>query len=209
MVLPLMGIFAAISAATELFDVGKKVYQDVTGEALVEDSIDGLQAAVHAMPPEQAQQWTERMEGAVKMYQAQNERLKNEQGEITDELVEKVDPETASKIAYLRMATRPEVVRMMAQYIMLPLYVMVADGYLAWCNIWLTFFGWNRQLQLLASTFFDANSTYYMMYEAGVVPATSIVLTYMTLRQMQKGVKANPITGVANAWKAMKTALGK
>lgn len=202
--LPLLPfIFSALSELPALIDTGKAVYETVTGKPSAAVSHDDLQEEIRALPSEQAQAWADQMKTKVDAYKAENERLENEQGEITDELVHKIDPKTANKIAYLRMATRPEVVRMMAQYIMLPLYVMVADGYLAWCNIWLTFFGWNRQLQLLASTFFDANSTYQTMYQAGVIPATSVVLTYMTLRQMEKGVKASPVTGAIQAVRAL------
>jgi len=138
----------------------------------------------------------EKLRDLNKQYENETARLVNEQGEITDTLVDKIDTVTAGRIAWLRMATRPRVVLMMARYIMLPLYVMAIDGALAFINLWLVFFDHPKQVGYLAATFFDTNSTYFSMYQAGVAPAATIVVSYMTLRQIEKS--GNPFSGLGD-----------
>lgn len=146
--------------------------------------------AVKSAPPE-------KLRDLNAQYKAENERLLNEQGAITDGLIEKIDPITASKVAFLRMTTRPKVVLRMSHYLMAPLYLMAVDGVLAFINLWLVFFDHPKTVGYLAATFFDGDSVYQTMYAAGVAPAATIVVTYMTLRQVEKS--GNPLKGLGGS----------
>lgn len=182
----------APAIATALLGPAGGIAVKFLGSKLLGDenaSVEAVTAAVKATPEPQ-------LRDLNKQYEAETARLINEQGEITDTLVAKIDDKTAGKIAWLRMATRPRVVLMMARYIMAPLYIMAVDGALAFINLWLAFLDQPKQVGYLAATFFDANSTYFSMYQAGVTPAATIVVSYMTLRQIEKS--GNPFSGLGD-----------
>jgi len=86
----------------------------------------------------------------------------------------------------MRMMTRPWAVRQMVRVLMTPAYVVWVDGLLAFINIWLTFFDSQKQLTLLAATFFDGNKVYVDLYAQVAWPATLIVTGYMGLREIGK-----------------------
>lgn len=206
MVLPLLPIFSLISEIPALFDAGKKVVETITGETSTAATPDELQSVVQSLPPDKQEMFVREMEAKVEQYKAENDRLRNEQGDITDDLIKKVGEKAATKIALLRMATRPIVVRRLVHYMMVPLYLLFLDGTLAFINIWIRFIhavrgleGEAAQLDFLAATFFSGDSVYATMYAAGVTPAAGVVITYMTLRQIGKAGNKNPIEAAGNS----------
>lgn len=182
----LTGIFTAISAITELFGVGQKVYEAVSGKSSTATTPEQLQAEVEQLPADKQAVFIAKMQAEIDMYQAQTARLQNEQGEITDALLDKVTPEVAGKIAWLRMSTRPRIAWLMTHVVALPFYVVLMDGGFILINWGTKVLGGIAQIPLLAGVFVDKSSPYLGLYEQAAWPATTIVLGYMTLTEIGK-----------------------
>ncbi|WP_417834765.1 hypothetical protein [Thalassospira xiamenensis] len=213
MVFPLLamlpGIFTAISSATELFDAGKKVYNEVTGND-APASPDLLQAAVEKLPPEQQQAFAEKMSKEIEMYQAQNDRLEIQGGRVDAETLSVLSKEDAGKVALMRMTTRPWVVRQLTRAMVWPVMAIFAvDIFLAVLNtitagVWAAFGDSTAPLQfdLVAGKFFgSADSVYVQMYSQIVEYSAYIVISYMTLREV--GKVGGPKQAAANAFSGL------
>jgi len=189
MVLPILAalpmIFEGIDMVSDLFGEGKKVYEAVTGEKAPETR-SALKTAVDSMPEDQRAQWAEQMKAKTEDYKARTERIEVQGGRIDAETLLAVPERARAKIAMMRMMTRPWAVRQMVRVLMTPAYVVWVDGLLAFINIWLTFFDSQKQLTLLAATFFDGNKVYVDLYAQVAWPATLIVTGYMGLREIGK-----------------------
>lgn len=200
--LPVAGVISALPMILDgvrlfsgLFDEGKAIVEQVTGEAPaapIETPAD-LEREVAAMTPDQQAAFVEAMKPRLEFYRAQTDRLRVQGGEISAEILETLPDAARAEVTILRMTTRPWAVRQMVQVIKLPLYLVGIDVAIALVNA-LTAFGFELfqaarpapAMDLLGATFFSAESVYYMLYERVVVPATSIVLGYMTLREVGK-----------------------
>lgn len=203
----LPGIFTAISGATELFDAGKQVYNEVTGSAAPETPA-ALQAAVESLPPEQQQAFAERMTKEIEMYRAQNERLDIQGGRVDAETLAVLTPEAATEVAIMRMTTRPWVVRQLTRAMVWPVMsVFAVDIALAVINtfiagIWAVLgeAAAPVQFELVAGKFFgDGGSVYVQMYSQIVEYSAYIVITYMTLREAGKaGGPKQVVSGAIN-----------
>lgn len=211
MVFPLLamlpGIFTAISGATELFDAGKQVYNEVTGNA-APDTPAALQSAVESLPPEQQQAFAEKMSKEIEMYQARTERLEVQGGRVDAETLATLTPEAASEVAIMRMTTRPWVVRQLTRAMVWPVMsVFAVDIALAVINtvsagIWAVSSGDAAPVQfdLVAGKFFgEGGSVYVQMYSQVVEYSAYIVITYMTLREAGKaGGPKQVVSGAIN-----------
>ncbi|KXJ55840.1 MAG: hypothetical protein AXW12_09505 [Thalassospira sp. Nap_22] len=203
----LPGIFTAISGATELFDAGKQVYNEVTGNA-APDTPAALQSAVESLPPEQQQAFAERITKEIEMYRAQNERLEIQGGRVDAETLAVLTPEAATEVAVMRMTTRPWVVRQLTRAMVWPVMsVFAVDIALAVINtfiagIWAVFgeAAAPVQFELVAGKFFgDGGSVYVQMYSQIVEYSAYIVITYMTLREAGKaGGPKQVVSGAIN-----------
>lgn len=195
MVFPLLaGIFTAISGVTELFNAGKQVYNDVTGNS-APDTPSALQSAVESLPPEQQQAFAEKMSKEIEMYQARTERLEVQGGRVDAETLSALSREAASEVAIMRMTTRPWVVRQLTRAMVWPVMAIFAvDILLAVSNtmaagFWVAFGDAAAPVQfdLVAGKFFgDNGSVYVQMYSQIVEYSAYIVITYMTLREAGK-----------------------
>jgi len=209
-------IFKALTAAPGLIDSGKEIYEAVTGNQSAATTPEELQSEIHALPPEQAQAWLDHMKVKVDLYKAETDRLRNEQGDITDTMIAKLGPEAAAEIAKERMTTRPRVVWLLTRGMVYPMaFLFAVDGTLAVLNTVSAGFGWTRgdgssvvliKFDLIAGQFFSGDSVYAVMYGDYVPWAAGIIGGYMTLREIGKSGHKNPISGAINAVKAM---LGK
>jgi len=217
----LPGIFAAISSATELFDAGKQVYNDVTGTA-APATPQGLQAAVENLPPDQQQAFAERMAKEVELYQAQTDRLEIQGGRVDAETLAVLSKEDAGQVALMRMTTRPWVVRQLTRAMVWPVMAIFGvDIILAVANtiiagIWAATgqAAAPVQFELVAGHFFgNADSVYVQMYSQIVEYSAYIVITYMTLREAGKaggpkqaisGALSGLLGGIKSATKAFR-----
>ncbi len=226
MVLPFLamlpGIFTAISSATELFDAGKKVYNDVTGNDAPETP-GLLQAAVESLPLEQQQAFAEKMSEKIEMYRAENERLEIQGGRVDAETLSVLSKEDAGKVALMRMTTRPWVVRQLTRAMVWPVMAIFAvDIFLAVVNTitagaWAAFGDGVSPLQfdLVAGKFFGSvDSVYVQMYSQIVEYGAYIVISFMTLREVgkvggPKQVAANAFSGLMGGIKSAAKAFRK
>ncbi|MCP5353071.1 MAG: hypothetical protein H6926_07800 [Chromatiales bacterium] len=211
----LPAIFSTVSKVTDLFDAGKKVVQSVTGEPSQASTPHELQQEVSQLPEQQQAQWAQVMQQKIDLYKAQNDRLDLEQGRIDRNITSKLTPEAASKIAVMRQTTRPWAVRMMIHYVFFPWYLIVIDLVQELFNRWIlqglfqapegvhvfsTFhyvFGTvvDKGKEAASATAEAAQAieiltqgatTMSAMYMSSVGWATSIVITYMGLREYSK-----------------------
>ena len=181
---------AAPAVATALLGPAGGIAVKFLGDALLGDPeapLVSITEAVKQASPEQLADLNER-------YEAETARLIAEQGEITDTLVAKIDGPTANKVAFLRMTTRPWAVRKMVYAMLLPLYVFWIDVGLTLINSVMKFYDSKKAFDLLGTTFLDGESVYIVMYGDLVAPAATIVVSYMTLRQIEKS--GNPLKGL-------------
>lgn len=210
----LPSIFSTLSKVTELFDAGKKVVESVSGEPSKASTPEELQKEVSQMPEQQQAQWAQVMQQKIDLYKAQNERLEIEQGRIDSNITSKLTPEAANEIAVMRQTTRPWAVRMMVHYVFFPWYLIVIDLLQELFNRWIlmglfqaekgieVFNTFNyvfgnvvkdakaagadgaivEGIQVLTS----GATTMSEMYMSSVGWATSIIITYMGLREYSK-----------------------
>ena len=120
-------IISAVSKVSDLFSSGKEAVKKVTGSDSIASTSTELQDEIQSLPKEQQAQWAQIMQQKVELYQAENQRLDIEIGRIDSNITSKLTPEAASKIAYLRQATRPWAVKMMVHYIFFPFYLIIID----------------------------------------------------------------------------------
>ncbi len=180
------GVIGAASAVVDLFSAGKRVYEQVTGTTSAAATPAELQAEVEAMPADKQGAWLAVMQTEIQNYRAQTERLVNEQGEVTPELLHALTPEAAGEVAYLRMTTRPRVVLRMSHVMLVPAYVLLIDAIVILLNGVVAWFGSEKTLPLLGPALFGERSVYRYLFDSAVWPATTIVLGYMLLREVSK-----------------------
>ena len=199
------GIIGAISLASELFSEGKKAVEIITGAPSQAATPAGLQSEVEAMPPEQQAQWAKAMEQKIAMYKARNERLANEQGSVDAATLNAIPPEARAEVALMRMTTRPWAVRWCVRSLAWPpLAALTIDGILVLANLLARAFGWTArhsviadgkivgetvvplQFDLMASALLADGSGFMTLYSWFAPTAASIVITYMTLREVGK-----------------------
>lgn len=137
-------LFTGISKVKDLFSSGKKLMSDIKGEPTTAETPEELRKEFDALPAEKQQAWIDQMAAATKQYDAGTKRLKAQE-EISPEIAAKVDEESASKIAYLRQATRPWAVRQMVYVILFPFYLIGLDVIQHLIKNWLFF--WNDKVQ--------------------------------------------------------------
>ncbi|MEC9346043.1 MAG: hypothetical protein VYB54_07435 [Pseudomonadota bacterium] len=205
------GILAAIEGVAELFGIGQRVYETVTGKPSTASTTAELGAEVEAMTPEQQQAWAAQMEGAIAMYRAQTDRLRAEQGDVNAETLAAIPEAARAKVALLRMTTRPNTVRLAMHFILLPAYlagVDVLQGLVAHWIVhplgWTDFeiygafkavFGVSASQLLTDGTILDA-SAFGSIYTTTVSWLVPIIVTYMTLREVGKARDAGTtVTG--------------
>ena len=190
MVLPLIAaiptIISGISTITELFDSGKQIVEAVTGTPSTAVTAEDLHGEVAAMTPDQQAVWVQVMQNKIDMYDAQNKRIENEQGSMTADLMDTLPEKVRGKIAELRMATRPLVVRRLLHVILLPVYIIVIDGLIMLHNIFQSAYGSGKVLATLGGAFMSESTIYLQMYQIAAPTAASIVITYMTARAVEK-----------------------
>lgn len=182
-------IFSAISGASELFDKGKQVYEQVTGKPSAATTPDALQAEVTALPVDVAGKWAEVMAARVKEFEAGTDRIKNEQGAVDAETLNALPPEDRIKVALLRMTTRPWIVRKAMHVILLPVYITMCDLIFMTINGIYRFSTHDRQFapfDLFAEKIFDPTSVYFAMYQWAASTCALIVVNYMTARTIEK-----------------------
>lgn len=145
----LPSIFSAVSKVSDLFSSGKEAVKKVTGNDSVASTPDELQQEVQNLPQQQQAQWAQIMRQKVEMYQAENQRLDIEIGTIDSNITEKLSEDAASKIAVMRMTTRPWAVKMMVHYVFFPFYLIVIDLVQGLLKNWLFF--WTDKVQPVKS----------------------------------------------------------
>lgn len=178
-------IFQGIDLVGDLFDEGRKVYEQVAGKPSAAATPADLRAEVEALPPAEQERFVDAMRVRVEAYKAETARLTVQGGAVDAATLAVIPERQRARIALLRMTTRPLIARMMARVIMLPVYVLYVDGTLAVHNIVSRGYFGGLQLDYLAAIFF-ANDAYVTLYTWAAPTAASVIGTYMTLREVGK-----------------------
>ena len=204
-------IFSAVSKFTTLFKKGQEVVTQVTGSPSISSTPDELQQEVQQLTPEQQNQWAAVMAKEVDMYSAQNDRLITEIGTIDENITSKLSESAASRIAIMRMTTRPWTVRWMVYYVLFPFMLVVVDliqhlivTWLPFLQKWITPFNsfeyvfgvmkWpetvdQSALEAIANLFTEKAGPMTFageLYIESIPWVVSIILGYMTLREVGK-----------------------
>ena len=181
-------IISAISGAAELFDTGKQIFEGISGKPSAARTPQDLQNEVEALPADQGQAWIYQMDARVRQYEAENERLRLQGGELDPETFRVLGNVTASKIALMRMTTRPWAIRWMVRALVAPpLFIIFTDGLTMLVQNIAAAAGHPFTMTLMIDRIqSDAGSAYMEIYGMLVNPATATVIAYLTLRQYQK-----------------------
>lgn len=202
-------LLSGISTVTDLFNSGKKVVETVTGKPSTASSPEELQDEISSMTPDQQEKWAEVMTKKVELYELENERLDIEQGQIDSNITSKLSQDAADEIALMRQTTRPWAVRMMVHYMLFPFYLVCVDTaqhllhnwIIAPLSIGITPF--NTFTYVFGAQDLSSFISQLKEFTTGTIPiipqtsaalfymealpwATSIVLGYMGLRQVDK-----------------------
>jgi hypothetical protein len=204
-------IITAVSKVSELFKKGRDTVQEVTGEPSRASTPDELQTEVQQLPPDQQNRWAEVMAKEVDKYVAENERLAVEIGLVDANITSKISQEAASKIALMRMTTRPWAVKCMVLYVLFPFFLVIVDlvqhlilAWLPFLDRWIDPFNsfeyvfgvmkWPENvnagtLDKLASLFSSQGGPATFageLYMESIPWVVSIILGYMGLREVGK-----------------------
>ena len=143
-------IITAVSKVSELFKKGRDTVKAVTGDPSQASTPEELQTEVQQLSPEQQNRWAEVMAKEVDKYTAQNERLAVEIGLVDANITSRVSEDAASKIAIMRMTTRPWSVRCMVLYVLFPFFLVIIDMLQHLMIAWLPFLDrWIDPVQLV------------------------------------------------------------
>lgn len=195
-------LFSGISKVKALFSSGKKLMSDIKGEPSPAETPEELKKEFDALPIEKQKVWIDQMAAATNQYEAETERLKAQE-EISSEIAEKVDEESASKIAIIRKTTRPWAVRQMVRVILFPFYLIGIDVIQHLIKTWLPFwtdnitpfesfqyvFGTtgNGLMDKLGNVIGPMPKTMAgQMYIEAIGVAVWVIVTYMGLREAGK-----------------------
>ncbi len=204
-------IITAVSKVSELFKTGRDAVRVVTGDPSQASTPEELQTEVQQLSPEQQNRWAEVMAKEVDKYAAENERLAVEIGLVDANITSKVSEDAASKIAIMRMTTRPWSVRCMVLYVLFPFFLVIIDlvqhliiAWLPFLDRWIDPFNsfeyvfgvmkWPENinantLDKLASLFSGQGGPATFageLYMDSVPWVVSIILGYMGLREVGK-----------------------
>ncbi|SCA57490.1 hypothetical protein MTBPR1_60003 [Candidatus Terasakiella magnetica] len=113
-------IFSVLKSGAELFNIGKKVVEEVKGEPSSATTPQELAEEVDQMSPEQSEKFIERMKTEIEAYEAITTRLTVQGGKMDAETLNAIPVEERGRIAVMRMTTRPWAVRWMVIAVVFP-----------------------------------------------------------------------------------------
>ncbi len=181
----LPAIFAAIKGATEVFDLGKKVIEEVKGEAVDVGSSDQLQDEVENLSPDQQASFVERMKEELQVYEAITGRMRLQGGKLDAQTLSEIPEKKRGAIAYMRMTTRPWAVRWMVIAVVFPpLASVCANLFIAGHNVLNDVFVFSPQNLAMINLGEVLNTLYLSM----VGWASGVIMTYMGMREVGKAV---------------------
>ena len=184
----LPAIFATISSATDLFEVGKKVIKEVSGKNTEASTPEELFKEIDELEPEKARQFVERMKAEVEEYSVVSKRLMMQGGQVDGATLNVIPENQRGHIAMMRMTTRPWAVRWMVYAVVLPPLASVGFNLLiSFYNVLNNAWGFHPrtiELIVLGDVFND-------LYVTMVGWATGVIMTYMGMREIGKAVGHN------------------
>lgn len=179
----LPAIFSAIRGATELFDVGKEVVDEIRGKPTKAMDVKALEQEVEALPVEQQKMFVEKMKSELVFYQAISQRLDQQGGVVNAETLSVLAPAVRSHIAKIRMTTRPWAVRWMVIAVVFPPIATVGlnmgvSVYNIMAQAW-----WPQMEQM---SLLDPGQMLNELYLSMVGWASGVIMTYMGMREIGK-----------------------
>jgi len=194
----LPAIFAAIESATDLFDLGKDVVTEITGQDTDAQTPTDLRETVARLGPQDQARFVTRMKAELAFYQAITGRLADQGGKMDAATLQAIPERIRGRIAYLRMTTRPWAVRWMVLAVVFPPLALVCLNIaLSVYNVWITAFEPGGQPVALI----DMGTVLNNLYAQMVGWASAVIMTYMGMREIGKatghgdGVKVSDVVG--------------
>jgi len=194
----LPAVFAAIKSATDLFDVGKQVVEEIQGGNSTIQTPAELKTEVEALPPDQKARFVERMRSEIDAYEAITGRIGLQSGQVNSSTLEAIPVQKRGQIALLRMSTRPWAVRWMVIAVVFPPLALVT------ANLSISFYNVANAVWFLspaALPHIHSGQVMNELYLTMVGWASGIIMTYMGMREFGKAhghndsVKVSDITG--------------
>jgi len=194
----LPAIFSAISSATELFDVGKKVVEEVAGTPSAATDTDQLRSEVENLPADKQQAFIDRMKVEIEEYQAITQRLAQQGGQVDATTLNAIPERQRGDIAVMRMTTRPWAVRWMVVAVVFPPLATVAVNLMLalYNTLNAAFAALPNQIALIS-----LDGVLNDLYTNMIGWAAGVIMTYMGMREVGKavghkdGVTVGDITG--------------
>lgn len=205
-------LFSGISKVKELFNSGKELMTDIKGQSSTASTSEELREEFDALSETDKQGWIDQMAAATNQYEAETDRLRAQE-EVSMEITEKVDTETASDIAYQRQTTRPWTVKKMVHLMLFPFYLIAIDVFQHIVKNWLLY--WTDKVQPFESFIYVFGSKdgglmdklgnligpmpktlAGQMYIEAIAWAAAIVISYMTLREIGKSRGTDKTDGI-------------
>ncbi len=202
-------LFAAMKGAAEVFDLGKKVVEEVTGKSSSAQDPKGLKEEVELLSADQQSAFVARMQEELQIYEAISARLSQQGGQVDAQTLETLPQDQRGRIAFLRMTTRPWAVRWMVVAVVFPPLATVG------MNLLIAFYNvlnkaWAVQPHLIAQI--EPGMVLNELYLSMVGWAAGVIMTYMGMREIGKAVGHSDEVGLRDVtgtlgrvYQAMKT----
>lgn len=182
----LQKLLAKMAADPEAAAIGQGVYTEMMGHPPEGD----LSAAVEAMDADEQAEFLRTAGAEVSGYTMATASMVADQGRIDKETLSALSKEDRSRVALLRMTTRPLIVRWLVLGLMSPFIVVALDVFFAAGNvIFVAFgnpFGWNSPYGFLISEQMFKNEGLIDFYKYFAGWSTVIITSYFGLRQWGK-----------------------
>ncbi|WP_417821251.1 hypothetical protein [Terasakiella sp.] len=191
----LPAIFSAVGQVSELFDVGKKVIEEVTGEPSSSVHPEDLKREYENLPPDQQEVFVNRMRAELDLYTAITHRLEQQGGRIDAGTLNAIPERQRGAIAKMRMTTRPWAVRWMVIAVVFPPLATVATNLLLsiYNALDAAFAEHPNQIALIA-----LDGVLNDLYTNMIGWAAGVIMTYMGMREVGKAVGQKDSVSVAD-----------
>ncbi|WP_135079286.1 hypothetical protein [Terasakiella sp. SH-1] len=196
-------IFSVLKSGAELFNIGKKVVEEVKGEPSTATTPEELATEVDKLTPEQSEQFVTRMKTEIQAYEAITTRLIVQGGKIDAETLNAIPAEERGRIAVMRMTTRPWAVRWMVIAVVFPPVMLVM------INMIISLYNvlnaaWAKTPNAIGLV--EMGNVVNGLYGDMIGWAAGVIMAYMGVREIGKargvkdGVSVSDVAGSVNSF---------
>lgn len=137
-------LVSLLSSVPKAIETVSEVVESLTGKPMEATTTDAAIKEIESLPPAQAEAVVRLASTKLEQQKLANERIAQDQGDLDEGLLKVFDRETASKIGWLRMATRWRIILRLSHVMLIPVYMAVADWIIGIYNGLSRAMGWNK-----------------------------------------------------------------